>query len=258
MSRVELQPCFVLHRRPFRDTSLIVDALTLDHGRVGLVARGARNSKKQLAGKLQPFRQLLVSWSGRGDLYTMTGLEEANSRTNPDGLRGTALFCGYYINELSVKLLPRDDPHPEVFAIYNQTLLELAASDQHVEPSLRRFEITLLGAIGYQLVLDHDVLNGKPILPEHNYHYIPDRGPVPSDHSTLDYGVGVSGSSLRSMAADDYSLPQTRDEARRLLRLLIDRQLDGRQLKSRSMYRSMQADLSSVEANTTDPGKGGR
>ncbi len=238
MSRAELQAAYILHQRPYRNTSMILDAITLHHGRIGVVARGARSGKKNISSKLQPFRQLLLSWTGRGELFNLTGVEEVSFKTPRAMLTGEALFCGFYINELTLKLLPRDDPHEDVFAVYNQTINCLCDDEVVVEPVLRHYEMALLESLGYQLVLDNEIDSGDSIRRNEVYWYILERGPVYADRAGST-GVTVSGRTLRALRKRDFTSPNTLVESRRLLRMLIDHQLDGRPLKSREMFRSL-------------------
>ena len=181
MNRVELQAAYILHQRPYRNTSIILDAITLHHGRVGMVARGARGargSKQNVASQLQPFRQLLLSWTGRGELFNLTGVEEASFQSPSASLVGEALYCGYYINELTLKLLPRDDPHEDLFVVYNRTINGLCNGDATTEAVLRHYEMDLLESLGYQLVLQNETGSGDLISEQETYRYIVERGPV--------------------------------------------------------------------------------
>ena len=189
-NRVALQPGYVLHHWPYRDTSLLVEVLTRDHGRIGLVARGAKRSKSRLYGMLQPFIPLIVSWTGNGDLGTLTAVEPQGSVM---WLSGRAMMNGFYINELMLRLLHRHDPHPHLFDEYTGVLQRLSAitegaisklpEDMQSETSfreqwaLRIFEKNLLRELGYGLVLDHDVMTGQPIIKDEYYDYYFDKGP---------------------------------------------------------------------------------
>jgi DNA repair protein RecO (recombination protein O) len=118
------QPAFVLHAYPYRETSLIVEAFTRDFGRVAVVARGAKRPRSELRGLLQGFQPLFLSWSGQQELKTLL---KAEWRGGLPRVGGAALLCGFYLNELLLKLLPREDPHPDVFADYETALGDLAA-----------------------------------------------------------------------------------------------------------------------------------
>lgn len=147
--RVLLQPVFILHRRPYRNTSLLLDAFSPDHGRMGLAARGAAAPRSRLKGLLQPFTPLLLSWSGAGDLATLTGAEDAGL---PIALPPHRVLAGLYVNELLMRLLRRLDPQTGLFTAYRTLLTELATAPNE-EPVLRRFEKQLLDELGYGLNL---------------------------------------------------------------------------------------------------------
>src|SRR6266404_7748539 len=143
------QPAFVLHAHPYRETSLIVEALTADYGRVAMVARGARRARSELRGVLQAFQPLSLSWLGAGELKTLV---KAEWRGGLPLVTGSALLCGFYLNELLLKLLPREDPHPRLFDAYESALSRLAnGADQ--APVLRQFELELMAELGYALPL---------------------------------------------------------------------------------------------------------
>ena len=136
--RVQQQPAYILHHRPFRDSSQILDVLTRDHGKVAVVARGSRGSKSRLAGVLRPFLPLRVSWVGKSDLGTLTGAEAAGA---PSGLRGDALLSAYYVNELILYFLHRYDPQPEIYELYAQAIKALCGASD-VAACLRHFELS--------------------------------------------------------------------------------------------------------------------
>lgn len=230
--RVLLQPAYILHRRPYRDASLLLEAFSREHGRLGLVARGAASTRSRLKSVLQPFLPLLLSWSGSGDLATLTTAEEAERHLPlPPG----QALAGLYVNELLVRLLPRQDPLPELFAAYRALLTELGAASG-VEPPLRRFEKRLLEALGYGLSLDREATDGMPIIAEQQYCYVLDRGPLTADPGLS--GVPISGRGLLALrdgvATAD---PTVLREVKRLTRAALTEQLRGRVLKTRELYR---------------------
>jgi DNA repair protein RecO (recombination protein O) len=229
--RVLLQPAFVLHRRPYRDTSLLLEVFGQDHGRLGLVARGAAAPRSRLKGLLQPFTPLLLSWSGAGDLATLTGAEEAG---HPVPLPPNRVLAGLYANELLVRLLPRLDPHPGLFAAYESLLAELAAVPGE-EPPLRRFEKRLLEDLGYGLTLDREAGGGAPIVAEEQYRYVLDRGPIMA--SRIEIGVPITGRGLLALRDGILSDPTVLKEVKRLTRAALAEQLRGRVLKTRELYR---------------------
>ena len=231
--RVENAAGYVLHSRPWRETSLIVEAFTREHGRVGLVARGVRRARSRLRGMLLPFHLLLLSWSGRGELPTLTGAEvEGPVRT----LRGRALFSGFYLNELLLKLLPRNDAHPDVFDDYRRALAQLG-EDRALDWGLRTFEKRLLGALGYGPTLDRAADTGAPVSPDRRYRYAPERGPV--EAASAEDGPVVSGRTLLALAGGqpDGGDERVRAEARRLMRAILAPHLGPRPLGSRALFR---------------------
>ena len=230
--RVDNASGYVLHSRPWRETSLIVEAFTREHGRVGLVARGVRQARSRFRGLLLPFRQLLLSWSGRGELPTLTGVDvEGPVRA----LRGRALFSGFYLNELLLKLLPRDDAHPALFEDYRRAVEDLGG-DGVVDGVLRTFEKGLLDALGYGPTLDRAADTGDPVSPDRRYRYVPERGPVES--SEADEGPVVSGRTLLALAGGrlDRGDDRERTEARRLMRAILAPHLGPRPLGSRELF----------------------
>jgi DNA repair protein RecO (recombination protein O) len=231
--RIQLQPAYVLHHRPYRDTSRILELFTRDHGRVSVFARGARGSGKSgsssLIPVLQPFNRVLVSWTGRGEAGQLTGAEfdGAMQPLPPD-----RLVHGFYLNELLLKLFARHDSHPDVFALYSQTLDQLKREDP-VRP-LRLFEKRLLDALGYGLALERDVHDDLPIEPTASYHYRLEQGPV-RVHAVMENTIVYSGATLLSLAREELSDAAVCADARRLLRAALDRCLDGRELRSRQV-----------------------
>lgn len=227
-SRIFLQPAYVLHGRPYRDTSLLLEMFTPEHGRIGLVARGARGAKSKSRGLLQPFRALLVSWSGRGELQTLTAVEEAS---RPLLLRGENLVTGFYINELIMRLLERHDPHAHLFNVYAETLSRLAEQPE-VEWCLRVFEKRLLSELGYGLLLDREADTGKLLEADRIYRYQIERGPL-SDRDAV--GVSIYGRSLLSLHREELADAESRTEAKRLMRAVLGWYLGDRPLKSRDL-----------------------
>ena len=229
--RVLLQPAFVLHRRPYRDTSLLLEVFSQDQGRLGLVARGAAASRSRLKGLLQPFAPLLLSWSGAGELATLTAAEEGG---RPIPLPPHRVLAGLYVNELLLRLLPRLDPHPGLFAAYETLLAELVAAPGE-EPPLRRFEKRLLEELGYGLTLDREAASGTPIVAEEHYCYVLDRGPLAAGQAQA--GVPISGRGLLALRDGILSDPAVLKEVKRLTRAALAEQLRGRALKTRELYR---------------------
>jgi DNA repair protein RecO (recombination protein O) len=226
--RVDHEPGYVLHTYPYKETSLIVEALTRRFGRVALLARGARRPRSAMRGVLLSFHPLRLSWSGSADLANLRDAEWAGGIPL---LGGRGLMCGFYVNELLLRLLPRDDPHEALFDVYAGALAGLASQD--VSAVLRDFEKRLLAELGYAPLLETDAAS-RPIDPECTYSYEPDRGPVLANDSHASQLV-VSGRTLLDVAAGDYARAETRDEARALMRALIGERLHGQSLHTRSI-----------------------
>ena len=230
-SRVQLVPGYVLHQRPYRESSMLLEVFTGSHGRIGLVARGIRTPKSRQRGELQPFRPLRLSWQGRGELGTLTGVEAAGAGRS---LQGAALYSAFYLNELLVRLLVRHDPHPRLYACY-QASLEGLAHTQVLEPLLRLFEKNLLQEIGYGLLLDHDAGSGEPLRSEAYYDYHLESGPLLAAGRDGP-GFMFRGSSLLSLARDQLSDAEVLHDAKRLMRAALNLYLGDKPLRSRELF----------------------
>lgn len=231
--RVEQEAAWLLHHRPFRDTSRILDVLTRDHGRLSVVARGSRSARSKLRGILRPFMPLAVSWVARSDLGTLTGAEISGP---PVSLTGDALLSGYYMNELLIHLMHRHDPQPEIFDAYSATIRRLAVAEA-VAPRLRTFEIELLRLLGYALEFDHDVAGNRVEDPGRWYEYRAAEGPVSIDRR--EGPMVFSGAELAAIGRRQFDDRPALDAANRLLRGVIAYHLDGRELKSRKVLRDI-------------------
>jgi len=229
--RADHEPGYVLHTYPYMETSLIVEAFSRRIGRVSLLARGARRPRSAMRGVLLSFHPLQLSWSGAAELANLRGAEWAGA-LRP--LSGRGLMCGFYLNELLLRLLPREDPHEALFDAYEAALSSLSAEKSLAE-TLRRFEKRLLAELGYAPLLERDAASGEPIDPARRYAYEPDRGPIPLRNSFSENRSSVSGQTLLDLAADDYTRPETREEARGLMRMLIGQRLHGQVLHTRSV-----------------------
>ena len=227
--RVSGQPAFVLHSYPYKETSLIVDMFTRDFGRVGLVAKGAKRPHSQLRGVLQTFQPLQAGWSGKSELRTLTGAEWVGGMLP---LEKTALLCGFYLNELLVKLLARDDPHPALFDHYVATLNQLA----HNEPApivLRKFERALLKETGVAADFTRCTTTRAAVEAGGDYVVDPERGPRPA--RPADVWPVVSGKTLLDMEHEDYSDPLTLAQSKQLMRFLLAHHLNGAPLNTRQI-----------------------
>ena len=232
-ARVDYHSCFILHHRPYSETSLILDVFSYLHGRLGIMAKGARSGKRGQASLLQPVRKLNLAWSGRSELVTLTGVE-------PDGtpyrLQGRRLLSAFYLNELLLRLLHRHEPHTDLFRAYEASLINLAG-DVDEERVLRMFEKHLLQSLGYGLILDHEARSGAPVTPDRDYYYHVDHGPEPQRLDASE-AVQVSGKTLISLYNEDRWDRQIAREAKHLLRSIIDSHLDQRPLQSRKLYQA--------------------
>ncbi|MBT8087197.1 MAG: DNA repair protein RecO [Gammaproteobacteria bacterium] len=227
--RVQQQPAYILHHRPFRDSSQILDLVTRDYGKVALVSRGSRSAKSRLAGVLRPFLPLSVSWVARSDLGTLTGAESAGL---PVGLRGDEMLAAYYTNELILNFLHRHDPQPEIFALYGETLRALGASAE-TAVCLRSFEIELLGLLGYALNLEFESGTRQPLRAGQPYEYRQEQGAVPVTRSSgpMIFDGGV----LEQIRSRQFGEPEVLAAASRLMREVISHHLGGRELQSRKV-----------------------
>lgn len=223
------QPAFILHQQNYRETSLIIDALTRDYGRVSLIAKGVRQAKSKMVGILRPFTCLSLSYVGKSSLKTIS---QAEIMGLPCELKGLALYSGFYVNELLCYLLHKDDPHPDVFTAYQHCILQLAATELY-ECVLRTFELNLLDVIGYGLNLSYDLHHEKPINSDKSYTFNKDIGLV--ENTTGQF----SGMALLSMAQRNFDQPKVLSEAKQLMRQVIDSHLQGKQLKSRAVIHSI-------------------
>ena len=234
-NKLQDELAFVLHSYPFRETSLIIEAFSRSHGRLAIVARGARRPKSVLRGVLMNFQPLLLSWFGKGEVRT---LHSAEWQGGQPYLQGTALMCGFYLNELLINMLARDDPHGQLFDYYRATLYRLANESDHAATP-RCFEKHLLQELGYALILEYQAGGNKPIQPEVCYRYAVERGAMPDD-SDMQTGLPVLGKTLLDIAADDYSDPVTAQQSKQLMRLLLNHHLGGKILHTRELIKDLQ------------------
>jgi DNA repair protein RecO (recombination protein O) len=238
-NRVDGQAAYVLHLHPYSETSLVVDVFSRDHGRIPLLARGARRPRSAMRGLLMSFQPLELGWFGGGEVKTLARAEWLGGMPL---LGGRCLLLGYYLNELLLKLLPREDAHAALFDAYAAALGALAAGSDDA-PELRRFEKTLLKELGYGLTLDVEMETGLPVVAEREYTYLIERGPVRkvgAGDTAPDAVPGLRGKTLLDMAADDYADPRTRIESRQLMRQLIAHHMGGKPLQSRRVFIELQ------------------
>jgi DNA repair protein RecO (recombination protein O) len=248
---------YVLHSYPYRETSLILQVWTEKHGRLGLVAKGARRPKSASRSVLVPFQPLFLSWFGRGELRTLKAAEPSAPATP---LGGASLLSAFYLNELLLKLTHRDDPHEGLFAAYDTAITELRCvsrlasrpSDsalheaapqpaREIEPVLRRFELQLLKEVGFALELTREAGSRAPIEAERDYWYVAERGPIAAlEGEAPANAVRLRGLTLIDLERGRFENPATVAQSKQLMRLLINHSLSGQELVTRTLVRDLQ------------------
>jgi DNA repair protein RecO (recombination protein O) len=238
-ARQDNQPVYVLHTYPFKETSLVVELFARDFGRVAAVAKGARRPRSAMRGMLQSFQPLLGAWSGKLELRNLHSLEWGEGLLL---LQGEALMCGFYLNELLLRLLPREDAHETLFDYYGQALRTLA-SGHDLATTLRRFELRMLQEMGYAVPLEHDELD-MPIAAGTSYRYVAERGACSPRNKTWQQNglqsCQVAGKTLLDMTLDDYSDPQTQQQSKQLMRTLLAHYLGDKPLYTRQLLIDLQ------------------
>ncbi len=229
--RQDNQPVYVLHTYPFKETSLVVELFSAKFGRIATVAKGARRPRSAMRGMLQSFQSLTATWSGKNELKTLHSLDWHAGLLM---LQGEALMCGFYLNELLLRLLPREDAHESLFIYYAETL-KILASGQDYATTLRRFELKLLQELGYAVPLDFDDHN-QVIIIDKSYSYIAERGAC----KVSNQGVQLRGKTLLDMANDDYSDVQTQSQSKQLMRVLLAHYLGDQPLHTRQLLIDLQ------------------
>ncbi|MHB1689299.1 MAG: DNA repair protein RecO [Thiomonas sp.] len=244
IERAHDEPAYVLHAHPWKETSLILDVFSRHHGRLALVAKGAKRPTSQLRTVLLGFQPFAASWSGRGEVRTLT---RADWSGGVAPLAGLPLLCGFYFNELLVRLLAREDAHETLFDAYHAAVVQLGA-DPHgltagVEPMLRRFEISLLRELGYLPPLDRESQSDQPVRADAYYTVDPQLGvlPKPADgsHAELDsarLGGGLYlGAQLLAMESGDWAQAGAARAAKTLMRELLHYHLGTQPLRTRQL-----------------------
>ena len=227
------QPVYVLHTYPFKETSLVVELFSQQFGRIAAVAKGARRPHSAMRGMLQSFQMLDGTWSGKNELKTLHSLDWSEGLTL---IKGEALMCGFYMNELLLRLLPREDAHENLFAYYQATLKTLAES-QNLAITLRRFELKLLQEMGYAVPLLQDENDGE-IIADKSYRYQAEYGAC--NLNATKNGVQLSGKTMLDMARDDYSDSQTQSQSKQLMRYLLAHYLGDKPLHTRQLLIDLQ------------------
>jgi DNA repair protein RecO (recombination protein O) len=235
-SRVDNDAGFVLHSYAYRETSLIVETFCLSHGRVAMVARGARRPRSHVRGVLLAFQPLALSWSGKSEIKTLHSAERRGAMAQ---LQGKGLLCGFYLNELLLKLLAREDPHDALFQHYDDAIRALTKVDEAMLPIvLRRFEKAFLKELGYALNLENDA-SGAPIEANCRYVYRTDRGAVPLEQSSS-AETAISGKTLLDLASDNFQDTTTLQQSRVLMRQIIGHYLGHQSLHTRQLMQELQ------------------
>jgi DNA repair protein RecO (recombination protein O) len=227
------QAVYVLHTYPFKETSLVVELFSQQFGRIAAVAKGARRPHSAMRGMLQSFQLLEGAWSGKNELKTLHSLDWSAGLTL---LKGEALMCGFYMNELLLRLLPREDAHENLFAYYQATLNTLAG-DENLAITLRRFELKLLQEMGYAVPLLMDE-NEVEIVADKTYRYEAEYGAC--DMNATKNGVQLNGKTMLDMARDDYAEATTQSQSKQLMRYLLAHYLGDKPLHTRQLLIDLQ------------------
>jgi DNA repair protein RecO (recombination protein O) len=232
--RVLAQPAFVLHSYPYKETSLVIDVFSRQYGRLALLAKGARRRYSQLRSVLQTFQPLTISWSGKSELQTLTATEWVGGMLP---LEKNALLCGFYLNEITLKLLPREDPQPLLFDAYVATINKLAQGGT-IPIVLRQFELNLLKAAGVMNDLSCCAYQREQVLPERWYVVDPTSGTRPARQN--EEGAKVQGKTLIDMQNENYSDAATQLQSKLLMRALLAHHLQGAQIHTRQILMDLQ------------------
>jgi DNA repair protein RecO (recombination protein O) len=231
-ARVSLQACWILHHYPYRDSSLLLEVFSREHGRIGLVARGARAARGRWHNQLQMLRPLWLSWQQRGELGTLT---DVDMRSRAPLVSGRQVLSACYLNELLLRLLSRHDPHPELFDHYERALARLTQAE---EQALRGFEKHLLQELGYGLLLDCEADGVTPVQAGALYEYRLEAGPVRCSSPPAD-GISLDGASLLALRDEQLDNPRACREVKALMRVVLSSYLGARPLKTRAVLRQL-------------------
>lgn len=229
--RIDTEPIFILHQYAYRETSLILDVFSQNHGRLSVMARGGRRAGSSTRGVLMAFQPILLSWFGQNELKT---LHRADWQGGVPHLSGLPLLCGFYMNELLMKLLPKEEPIPHLFAMYFQSISQLAkiSKKEAVEPILREFELTLLCELGYGFDLHHEYETGNKIEPDQSYQFLQGCGFVPHRGGEK---LLLNGETLLNLAKRDFTCVKTRQQSKVLMREALAHELNGATLHTRKI-----------------------
>ena len=230
--RVSRQTAYTLHSKPFRESSLLLDTFTREHGRVTVLAKGIRELKSRQRSAMIPFSLLSIGWSGKGDLPVLTQAEHDGPAVL---LHGRQRFCGFYVNELLVRLLHKHDPHAALFDAY-RALLDILPSGVEMEMYLRLFEKKLLKELGYALDLEHESDGFTKVDPDASYQYVPMYGAVRVDRDTSNV-LTVRGTTLLALAKEKLD-KEDLNESKKLMRSVLNHYLGQHRIHARSLFRT--------------------
>jgi DNA repair protein RecO (recombination protein O) len=231
--RVLLEPAYILHLRPYQETSLLIDCFTGSYGRNTLIARGIRTPKSKLRSILQPFTPLVISWQGKTELMTLTVAEASEI---PFLLQGDCLLSAFYLNELLMRLLPKNDPYPLLYTVYQKSLMNLQKTKLDLSV-LRLFEKKLLTELGYGIELQYDFVTRKPLIPDAIYRYIPERGFTLCMDTISEKSSDIfMGKNLLAFASETLNDEECLNDAKRLMRRLLSCLLGTQTIYSRKLF----------------------
>lgn len=239
--RVPLNPCYILHQRSYRETSLIIDLFSREYGKLALVAKGVKRPKSGIRAFVQTHQRLNVAWTGTGELGTLTAIE---GNGEPLNINGRRMMAAFYLDELLMRLLHRHEGHPELFDAYDNSLKKLDRKESE-QAAVRGFEVQLLKSLGYGLVLDHDADTGAKIEPEKEYYYRINHGPVAVAPQEMNY-IKISGRALNALDRNHYEDEDSMTEAKILIHHVLKPHLGPRPLASRELYRAYLKNLGTV------------
>ena len=231
--KIEFTPCYILHRRDYRESSLILEIFSREYGRVSLVAKGAKRNKNQQGINYNLYQKYLISWIARSELGTLVDIDFASLMNS---LKPEQIMAGFYMNEITLRLLHKHESHPELFDSYDTSISKLL-NGEFEQTLLRYFEKALLQSLGYGLIFDHDVHTGEIIVDEADYFYKIDYGPSAEIHESR-HDIKISGKTLIELDKDTLSDNKNLSESKILLRTILNQYLGDKPLASRQLYRS--------------------
>ncbi len=231
--KVELTPCYILHRRDYSESSLILEVFSREHGRINLIAKGAKRNKKQQSVNHNLYQKYLISWVAKSELGTLTNIELMTSATS---LKPEVMMAGFYMNEIMLRLLHKHESHPELFDSYD-TAIHRLLNEESEQIILRYYEKTLLQSLGYGVIFDHDVQSGEEVHADKNYFYKFDFGPSLISVNT-ESGIKISGKTLLELDAETLFDIKNINEAKLLLRSILNQHLGDKPLASRELYQA--------------------